>query len=176
MNIILVGFMGCGKTTIGKKLSRVLHFNFIDTDSLFEKENNISVFDYFSTHGEEQFRKIEQELLIKTLQQNNNTVISTGGGTPCNYNNMELINKNGISIYIKMSVQSLTVRLLYSYKKRPLIKDFEEESELKNYIEETLNEREPYYSKANHTIKGESISMEELIKLVKSENKLMTSN
>jgi shikimate kinase len=176
MNIVLVGFMGCGKTTIGKKLSRVLQSKFIDTDTLFEKQNNVTVFDFFSNHGEEKFRKMEQELLIKILNENENAVISTGGGTPCNYNNMELINKNSISIYIKMSVQSLTVRLMYSYKKRPLIEAIEEETELKDYIEQTLNLREPFYNQAHHTIKGENFNIEELLQLIKQGNKPLACN
>ena len=168
--------MGCGKTTIGKKLSRMLHNKFIDTDTFFEKHNNITIYDFFSNQGEEKFREIERELLIKIFNENNNAVISTGGGTPCNYNNMELINKNSISIYIKMSVSSLTHRLLYSLKKRPLIETFEEESELKDYIEHTLNLREQYYCKAHHIVKGESINIEELVQLIKPENKPLVSN
>jgi len=88
---------------------------------------------------------------------------------------MEMINKNGISIYLKMSVASLTSRLLYSYKKRPLIEAFEEESELKNYIEQTLQDRESVYNKAHYTIKGESVNIEALIELIKKESKLLTA-
>ncbi len=165
--------MGCGKTTIGKKLSRSLHCAFIDIDTLFEKENNISVFDFFGKEGEEKFREVEHRLLIKTLNENDNAVISTGGGTPCSFDNMELINNKSTSIYIKMSVQSLTVRLLYSYKKRPLIEDLEDETDLKHYIEQTLNFREPFYNKAHYTVKGESINIDDLVKLIKAENKTM---
>ncbi len=175
MNIILVGFMGCGKTTIGKKLSRLLQSKFIDTDTFFEKQNNISVFDFFSKYGEEKYREIERDILIKILNENNNAVISTGGGTPCSFDNMEIINKNGVSVYIKMSITSLTNRLKYSFKKRPLIEAFEDESELKNYIEQKLALREPFYNKANYIIKGESINIEELIQLIKPENKAFTS-
>lgn len=168
--------MGCGKTTIGKKLSRILHCTFIDTDTLFEKENNITVFDFFAKEGEDKFREIEHRLLVKTLKENDNAIISTGGGTPCYYDNMELINKSSLSIYIKMSVQSLTVRLLYSYKKRPLIEELEEETDLKHYIEQTLNIREPFYNKARYTVKGESVNMDELVSLIKSENKALACN
>jgi len=175
MKIILVGFMGCGKTTVGKKLAKALHCSFIDTDTLFEKLQNTTIIEFFATQGEEKFREIEQELLYQIINENENIVISTGGGTPCNFNNMEMINKNGISIYLKMSVASLTSRLLYSYKKRPLIEAFEEESELKNYIEQTLQDRESVYNKAHYTIKGESVNIEALIELIKKESKLLTA-
>jgi shikimate kinase len=166
MKIILVGFMGCGKTTIGKKLARQLHCSFIDTDSYFEKLNNISIYNYFTTHGEAKFREDEKKVLTRILEGKDNAVISTGGGTPCFYDNMELINRNGTSVYLKMSVQSLTIRLLYSYKKRPLIEDFKEEYELRNYIEKTLNEREPFYNKAHHAVKGENLNLTDLLGLL----------
>jgi len=167
MNILLIGFMGCGKTTVGKKLSQLLHCKFIDTDNCFEKQHQISVFDYISLYGEEKFRLLEQQVFTKIVSENSNAVISTGGGLPCYSNNMEVINQHGISVYIKMSVESLFKRLLYSLKKRPMIENFENETELEEYIANTLKEREHYYNKARHIIKGENLNINELIQLLK---------
>lgn len=163
--IVLIGFPGSGKTTIGKKLAKMLHYEFVDLDKWFETKYHISITDFFNKYGEIPFRVSEHQLLTEVLLLEN-VVISTGGGTPCFHGNMDLIVAHACSVYIKMAPLSLHDRLMNSKKKRPLILNKSEE-EVLQYINEKLTEREKYYLQANHIIKGESLSMEKLVSLVK---------
>ncbi len=165
--IVLVGFPGSGKTTIAKKLASRLHYDFVDSDSFFESKYHISIPDFFKKFGEEIFRKTEH-LILEELLLLNNVVISTGGGTPCFLDNMTLIKDNSFSIYIKMSPLSLTDRLLNSKKNRPLIQNKTPE-ELELFVNETLVKRELFYNQADREIKGESIDLDQLVSLVRSE-------
>jgi shikimate kinase len=148
--------MGAGKTTLGKKLAKKLGYTFYDLDKAFEHKYKTSVDLFFHKYGEEVFRKLEHELLVSTFELDN-TVISTGGGTPCFYNGMELINQNGTSIYIELTPQSIYHRLTSAKKRRPLVAEKSKE-ELHQFIREKLNEREPFYNQAQHIIKGLSVS------------------
>lgn len=163
-NIVLVGFSGSGKSTIGKQLAQKLNFNFIDTDRYFEEKYRFSVYDFFGQIGEGMFRKLESELLKEVIAFER-TVIATGGGTPCFYNNIELINQNSLSIYIKLSEKSLFYRLFYSKKRRPLTKKLTAD-ELQQYIQNQLAKREPFYKKADLVVKGENLNLKELVQLV----------
>ena len=159
-NIVLVGFAGAGKSTIGRKIAAKNGCTFIDLDRYFEERYRFTVFDFFQRFGEELFRKLERALLIETLEFEN-TVIATGGGTPCFFDNMEIINQKATSIYIEMSPKSLCDRLAHSKRPRPLTYGKTPE-QLQNYIATTLKEREIFYKKAHYTIKGENFSMEKL--------------
>ena len=156
--------MGAGKTTLGKKLAHKLGYSFYDIDKAFEQKYKTSVDLFFHKYGEEVFRQLEHELLVNTFQLAN-TVISTGGGTPCFYNSMELINKNGISLYIKLSQEALYRRLTEAKKRRPLVAK-KSEDELKQFIKEKLEEREDYYLRAKHQISGISVNTNNLIKIL----------
>lgn len=162
--VVLIGFPGCGKTTIGKKLAKLLQFEFIDLDQWFEMKYHITILDYFNKYGEAPFR-LSEHLLLEELLLLTNVVISTGGGTPCFHSNMELILENSVSVYIKMSPISLGDRLQQSKQKRPLL-SHKSSDEILAYINEVLPEREKYYLKADHIIKGESLSMDQLFKMV----------
>ncbi|HUI33487.1 MAG: shikimate kinase [Dysgonamonadaceae bacterium] len=146
IRVFLVGYMGVGKTTIGKLLSAELGVEFIDLDRYIENRYRKSISQLFELKGEDGFRKIEREMLreIATFQ---NVLISTGGGTPCFFDNMDLMNKHGITVYVKASVEELTARLLASKNARPLIRD-KSHKELKEFITQHLAERSGYYSKA----------------------------
>ncbi len=163
MLIYLIGFMGSGKTTSGKKLAAQLDYNFVDLDFLIEEKYKISIPDIFDRFDEDVFRKIEHDTLLDT-KSFQNTVISTGGGTPCFYNNMEIINSNGTSVYLLLHPKSIQKRLLASKKKRPLIMN-KSEDEIFDFIELKLEEREQYYKKANFTIKAENLDISDLVKL-----------
>lgn len=167
MRIYLIGFMGCGKTSTGKRLAAKLNYNFIDMDDMLEKEYHISISDLFSKYDEEAFRMIEQKVLQKTFSFHN-TVISTGGGTPCYSNNMNAINDNGTSIYLRMSPKMIHSRLEDSKKPRPLIQNVPIKERL-IYIEELLAKREEFYLQANHIIEAKEIDMMELFKLSQKE-------
>ncbi len=156
--------MGAGKTTLGKKLARKLGYSFYDIDKAFEHKYKTSVDLFFHKYGEEVFRQLEHELLMSTFQFTN-TVISTGGGTPCYYNSMELINKNGISLYIKLSPEALYRRLTEAKKRRPLVAK-KSEDELKQFIKDKLKEREEYYLQAQYQISGISVNTNNLIKIL----------
>jgi shikimate kinase len=164
MKIFLIGFMGSGKSTTGKKLARKLGYAFMDTDSEIVRRFSMSVNEIFDRLGEDRFRDAEVRLLNELIRRNN-IVVSTGGGLPCHGENMELINRHGISVYLKVSPADLYQRLSTRKHKRPLIRDLDEK-ELKHFIESKLAEREPFYSMANHTVRGLQTDPEDLIRLL----------
>ena len=106
MIIFLLGFMGAGKTTIGRDLANSMNFKFIDLDEYIEKKENSTVFDIFNKKGEKHFRQLEHYSL-KELILLNNIVIATGGGTPCFFDNISIMNKYGLTIYINVDYQTL---------------------------------------------------------------------
>jgi shikimate kinase len=156
MKIFLIGFMGCGKTTLGRKLAAKLGYALIDLDHQIESITGGTVADYFSANGEDAFRKLESNTL-KTYDYAENSVISTGGGTPCYFDNMDWMNENGITVYIEMSAISLAKRLEKGMAKRPLLNNLTEE-EVIRFIEEKLAERETYYKKAAVILNGMSLT------------------
>ena len=161
MNLIfLIGFMGCGKTTWGKKLASDLGYNFIDLDHVLEAHIGMSIPQYFSTHSEEEFRKLESEIL-KTTQYPPNTIVSTGGGLPCFFDHMEWMNNHGQTVYIQLSPKTLASRLENPKTSRPVLKG-KKGDELVTFIEHKLAEREGYYLQATHTVNGIDLSVEKL--------------
>ena len=161
MKIYLVGFMGSGKTTAAKKAASRLKLTHIDIDSLIENKYCESIKNIFKNEGEDWFRVIEREVLISTFSMDD-VVVSTGGGTPCFFDNMDLINSNGTSFYIKIKYKALLNRLINSKKERPLIINMKNE-DLELYVKQLLEKRETYYNKAHYTIEGESINIDHII-------------
>ncbi|MCF8364669.1 MAG: AAA family ATPase [Bacteroidales bacterium] len=164
MNIYLVGYMGSGKSTIGKQLARKLNFEHLDLDDYFEETYKISIMDFFSKYDEETFRQIETKMLIKSFEFKDH-VISTGGGTPCFNDNINLINRQGLSVYIQMHPASLFTRLKNAKRPRPRTAMLDDESLMKR-IEDDMLVREHFYQQAQLTVKGESIVIEELVRQV----------
>ena len=156
--------MGSGKSSLGKILARKLNYSFIDIDNIIEKQTVKKISEIFSDDGEEAFRKIEHDCLIETFSFSN-TVIATGGGTPCFFNNMEIINQNGISIYLKFSSGILASRLFTTPGNRPLIKQFKDKLELKNYIDTLLYDREKFYTKSKLIIE-DKINAKKIVELI----------
>jgi shikimate kinase len=156
--------MGSGKSTAGKKLAAKLNFEFIDLDKFIESECGQTIPEIFAEKGENEFRALEHNALKKLILKNN-VVIACGGGTPCYYGNMELMNNNGTTIYLKMSAESLASRLLKAKDKRPLIEN-KTESELKDYITEHLEKREDIYHQAQYIVKGKNLDIDELVDFV----------
>jgi shikimate kinase len=146
MRIYLIGFMGCGKTTFGKKLANKLEYKFLDLDKKIEKLEKQSIANTFSEKGEEYFRQLEADVLRSTILYKN-AVISCGGGTPCLHNNMQWMNSRGITIYLKTSAEHLTGRLKTRKEKRPLIATMSDD-ELWDFVSIKLPEREKYYLQA----------------------------
>lgn len=147
MNISLIGYMGSGKSTVGKLLASAIHYSFYDLDALIEKEINSSIADYFRDKGEIAFRKLEHELLQHTLTLPN-TVLSLGGGTPVYYNNMELINNSSYSVYLQTTIPTLTQRLVKEKSQRPMLQHLTDEN-LAEFIAKHLFERRMFYEQAN---------------------------
>jgi len=145
--IILIGYMGAGKTTLGKSLARHLGLEFIDLDWYIENRFHQSVSQLFATRGEEGFRKIEQNMLHEVAEFED-VVISAGGGTPCFFDNMEYMNQQGLTVYLKATPEILRTHLRMGKQKRPLIAQKNDE-ELDIFIRESLDKREPYYNQAH---------------------------
>jgi len=165
MLVYLIGFMGSGKTTVGEKLARKLGLACVDLDELIEKKNKKSVSQLFNEKGEDFFRECEQEVLRSTFKMKN-TVVACGGGTPCFFENMQEMNKNGITVYLKLTPGSLFHRLAPSKAARPLIAGMPD-LPLMEYIVKELQQREPIYEQASIVIRGESIKIDELALLIR---------
>lgn len=142
----LVGYMGAGKTTLGKILAMHKNLEFIDLDHYIENRYQKTISQIFEEVGESGFRKIESTLL-KEVGEIENVVISTGGGAPCFFDNIEYMNQTGNTIYLKSSAESLMKRLSLCKDKRPLIKNKSDE-ELLEFITGALDRREQYYNQA----------------------------
>ena len=162
--IFFTGFMGCGKTTWSRKLAAHLGYDFIDLDQLLEEQAGMTIAEYFASYGEEAFRILESEVLKQTAYSNN-TVISTGGGLPCFFDNMNWMNAHGKTVYIKLSPKTLVDRLEKGKAKRPLLRD-KHGDELLAFITEKLAEREGYYLQADYIADGINLSVEGLEALI----------
>jgi len=163
MTLFLVGYMGSGKSVIGKKLARILEYNYIDLDSYIEEKENTSIKVIFETKGEIYFRKIES-LYLKELVPIENTIVSLGGGTPCyGNNNLILESEKSLSIYLKASIQTLSDRLFEEKSKRPLIAHLETKNELSEFIGKHVFERSPFYENSTTIIKTDGLSEDEVV-------------
>jgi shikimate kinase len=150
--IILLGYMGCGKSTIASKLSKITRIPFVDLDKCIEERINLSITAIFEQKGEIHFRKLEREVLVDLLSAPESQIIGLGGGTPCYSNNHELLVGEGrISIYLKASIETLYNRLLLNKDKRPLIAN-KNDQELKEFIAKNLFDRSYYYNQAQYKV------------------------
>lgn len=150
IRIILVGYMGSGKTTIGKALAQQLGISFYDLDWCIESRYHMTIPQIFDEKGEEGFREIEKRMLHEVCEFED-IVLSCGGGTPCFYDNMDYICSMGDVVYLKCTPEVLAVHLTMGKVERPLIKGKSSE-ELAQYINETLAVRDPFYSKAPYKL------------------------
>ena len=148
--IILIGYMGAGKTTIGKALSKELGIVFYDLDWYIESRMRKTVSEIFAERGEEGFRKIEYNMLHEVAEFED-VIISCGGGTPCFFDNMDYLNQQGQVVYLKADPEVLYKHLMMAKTERPLIKG-KSHDELLTFIREQLEKREPFYSKARYTL------------------------
>ena len=151
--IFLIGYMGSGKTTIGKLLAEQLGYTFVDMDTHIEEKHFKTVSQIFADLGEEQFRLLEQQCLHE-VSEFENVVIATGGGAPCFFDNVDYMNRHGLTVYIKLSVEQLAERLENSKaNKRPLLAN-RKGKELQDFIAEGLAKRDPFYSRAHLSATG----------------------
>jgi shikimate kinase len=167
MIITLLGYMGSGKSTIGKQLATVLEYNFVDLDNYIEIKEGSSVTEIFKNKGEIYFRKIEHKYLIELLSQNINIVLSLGGGTPCYANNMELLNVKGIqSYYLKLTSANLVDRLFEEKEQRPLISHLKTKEALQEFIAIHLFERQNFYQQAKQSLNTDGLLPKEIVELI----------
>ena len=162
--IILIGFMGVGKTSLGKKLAKKLNWKFLDTDKWIEKKTGLAITAIFEQKGEVYFRELERNCIdeLRVLQ---NTVISVGGGLPCFGDAMESLKSFGTTIYLKLEAKEIARRLAESKIERPLINGLKE-NELEKYVEKKLLEREKHYSKAKYTLRPDREFIENYLKII----------
>jgi shikimate kinase len=165
MKIFIIGFMGSGKSTFGKKLAKALGLDFYDLDKMVEEKAKCSVSDIFKYLGEDTFRRMESDTL-KSFSNKTDFVLSTGGGTPCYFDNMDFILKNGICIYLDMDAKSIFDRLKKAKKVRPSIAGLNE-IQLMEFIDETLKRRQDIYIRAHHKISGINIEVKDVLKILR---------
>jgi shikimate kinase len=163
--LILIGYMGCGKTTISNELSKKLQIPVVDLDQIIEGHQEMSVEKIFETKGELYFRKLEHQYFSEWIANEKQFIMSTGGGTPCYYDNHLLLrDPNVISFYLKASIETLATRLTGNEKKqRPLVSHLHPE-EAKEFIAKHLFERSFFYHQASHTIDVDGKSVAEITK------------
>jgi len=163
--IFLIGFMGCGKSTLGKKLAKKLEVSFVDLDQKIEEVEGRSISEIFADVGEDGFREIETQQLKELINTNEKCIIALGGGAPCFNQNIDLINGAGISVYLKYNVGILTSRLITAKQQRPLIAGKTNE-ELSVFIEQMLKQRETYYLQSDLIVEGKNITASQVTDLL----------
>ena len=164
--VYIIGFMGSGKSTTGRKLAYLLNWHFEDLDRSIEKYSGKTISEIFSQDGEIYFRNVESEVL-RSLKSQTNTVISTGGGTPCFGDNMDFMMETGLTLYLKLTPGQLKSRLSDSKGERPLIKDLTNDG-LLHFIEDKLAFREKWYNRAEITVEGFDPDINQLVNKVRS--------
>ncbi len=162
--LYLIGFMGVGKTTIGKQIAAFNKVVFIDTDSQIEKETSKSIKEIFETDGEIAFRKLETDT-IRSI--NRKAIIACGGGLPAHNNNIEYLKHKGTVIYLKASTETLIKRLEKNKNKRPLISNLTNEERLE-FIRKILKERGETYKQADYTIETDNKTVKEVLREINS--------
>jgi shikimate kinase len=161
--VVLIGYMGSGKSSVAKKLALQLGKELIDLDELIEKKSGMSIATIFATKGEIYFRKLEHELFAEVLKNENDNIISTGGGTPCYYNNHKLLKSESVvSFYLNASVENLYQRLNYEKQKRPLLSNLDN-NEIKEFIAKHIFDRSFYYNQASFKILVDGKSVEDIV-------------
>lgn len=161
--VVLIGYMGSGKSVLSKKLSEKIGISFVELDEMIEKKCDLSIEKIFATKGELFFRKLEHQLFLELLNSDEDLIISTGGGTPCYFNNHELMQRdNVVSIYLKASIETLYSRLVDEKHKRPLIAHLNDE-ETKEFIAKHLFDRSFYYNQTNFKVSVDGKSIEAIV-------------
>ena len=168
MKLILLGYMGCGKSSVGFELATKLGYKFIDLDKEIELLEGLSISELFKMKGEIYFRKIENLILKSIIDSEENIVISTGGGTPCYADTMEYLSNcdSCISIFLKTSLQILSDRLFVEKQDRPLISHIEDKLTLTDFIRKHLFERSFYYNQAKFIVDTKEASVEGIVEKI----------
>ncbi|WP_430467859.1 shikimate kinase [Winogradskyella ouciana] len=168
MIVVLMGYMGSGKSTIGKELATLLKYNFLDLDDYISEKENATISDIFKDKGEIYFRKKETEYLKEIIDSYNDIVLALGGGTPCYGNNLKILNddKKVVTIYLKLSIPLLAKRLYSERDNRPLISHLSSEEELLEFIGKHIFERTQYYNQAQHIITTDHQTKKDILEAI----------
>ncbi len=158
MNIYVIGFMGSGKSTTGRKIASSLRWNFVDTDQLIEKQDGLSVSELFALRGEKYFREAEKKALVKA-SAGSRTVVACGGGTPCSAENIDIMKKTGVILYLRLPVATLVSRLEKSKNVRPLLQG---ETDMIARVQDLLALRTEWYEQADIIADNQNSTVEEL--------------
>jgi shikimate kinase len=164
--VYIIGFMGSGKSTAGKKLAALMEWTFIDLDRKIEARAGKTIPQIFAQDGEDHFRRIESDVLT-SMKSMKETIVSTGGGTPCHGDNMDFMLETGLTVYLKMTPGQLTARLMESTGERPLIKNIPDD-QLFDFIEKKLAVREKWYSRANIIVEGTNLDITNLHSFIRT--------
>ena len=167
MKLFLVGYMGCGKSSLGKKLAKALGVRFLDMDAEIESREGVSVSDIFHYQGEEYFRKSERLIIEEVAAESDDVIVSTGGGVPLWQDNMEVMNQIGLTLYLRRTAEQIASRLSpHGRAKRPKLRDLNDE-ELVVFMRDNMAQREPFYNKATLCIDCTPHSDAELVEMIK---------
>jgi shikimate kinase len=165
MRIYLIGFMGCGKTHWGQLLSQKLDIPFFDLDQQIIEKEEKEIAQIFEEDGEEYFRLLEKDVLHLLTENHQSFVMSSGGGTPCFYNNIDYMKRQGTTVWINCSVDCLYDRLIKEKNTRPMIKDLSDD-QLRSFIIKKLGDRKIFYQQAGITINEEELTIDKLLQEV----------
>jgi len=158
--IYLLGMPGSGKSTLSKQLAKEINYHFFDLDEWIVQDERNSISEIFAIKGEEYFREIERKALLHSLTLQK-TVIATGGGTPCFYDNMQVIKSNGFSIFLDVPLEVIAQRVSKEIKTRPLLNT--DNKEVIEQLIEKYNHRLPFYRQASLTISGANLSVKDIL-------------
>ena len=167
MRIFLIGFMGSGKTHWGTRIGEKLQIPFYDLDAVIVNSEGMSISEIFINKGEEYFRYIEKQTLEDLVNREENFVLSAGGGTPCFFNNIDFMKRNGKVLWLNTSLEVLNQRLLKEKMSRPLLRGITE-SGLRAYIIRKLSERKMYYEQADLMVHEETTDLDSFINMLRN--------
>jgi shikimate kinase len=166
MKFFLIGLPGSGKTTLGRKLAAALKIPFVDLDAEIEKRETVSTQVIFKKFGEQYFREAESAILKNWGNRTGSFVMATGGGAPCFFDNMQVINQSGKSIFIDVPASEIAKRIVKSEKsERPLFANVPRDN-MKDSIEFMRSQRLSFYKQAHYTVQGDDISVENILELL----------
>jgi shikimate kinase len=165
MKIFLIGFMGSGKTFLGRQLSEKLGLPFFDLDEQIESHEGKTINELFAENGEENFRLLEKDMLHIITESHESFIMATGGGTPCYFNNIEYMNNAGTTVWVNTAVDVLNERLVKEKTNRPLLKDLED-AQIKNFILKKFSDRKIYYEQAEITVEEDSGNLDKIIEKI----------
>lgn len=170
MRVFLIGFMASGKSSVGKKLAKKIDLPFVDLDDYIEGKYNATIRLLIYEKGMDAFREIEKNSLDELIHKYEDVLISTGGGTPCFFDNMELMNLKGMTIYLEVDIPTLVNRLIHAKKDRPLIWG-KTRDDLTIYAKDLLSKRQSDYEKAHYKISGKNLKIESLVSLIEEKKR-----